>query len=86
MILPVVLSAIGLCILLVRFPPSDLVGWLASAFATTLGVPVLFASALLYLSSRMLKGHRPWGSVRIALFGTSLISALVGASLLFTFP
>jgi cytochrome c biogenesis protein CcdA len=40
------LFVVGALILLVRFPPADLAGWIAEALNVTLGVPFLGAAAL----------------------------------------
>jgi hypothetical protein len=84
--LPLSFSAIALFILLVRFPPADLVGWIAGTLGTTIGVPVLFSASLLFVSYLMLKRGEYWSALRVALLVLSGASAVLGLFLVFATP
>lgn len=84
--LPISLSVVALLILLLRFPPADLVGWIAGALGTTIGVPVLVAASLLFVSYLMFKRGEYWSALRVAILLLSGASALMGLSLIFTIP
>lgn len=71
-------------ILTVRFPPSDLSGWLATAFGVTAGVPLLFAAALLLASALLIQSRSTLRPLRVVALVLAAISALMGFSTIFT--
>jgi multisubunit Na+/H+ antiporter MnhG subunit len=78
------LFAAAAAILFVRFPPADLSGWIATTLGVTLGVPLLFAAALLILSAQLNSGRRGLRGFRVVTLALSALTAFIGFATLFT--
>lgn len=82
--LSVSLFAVAAAILFVRFPPADLSGWIATTLGVTLGVPLLFAAALLLVSAQLNTHRRGLRGFRVVALVLSALTAFIGFATLFT--